>query len=127
MNCLKVDPELLVKRIDSKLRDTNYDCLDILNDYNISPNIYYDFLLGIDDYKLKNVWNHVIIRWNQMKLSLKDNKKFKMSDYSKKNYHQNHNNISDEVLNKLFNEFISNSPVKCFFVTNCIQNYIYPK
>tara|TARA_B100000427_G_C15177131_1_gene449872 strand:+ start:230 stop:613 length:384 start_codon:yes stop_codon:yes gene_type:complete len=127
MNCLKVDPELLVKRIDSKLRDTNYDFLDILNDYNISPNIYYDFLLGIDDYKLKNVWNHVIIRWNQMKLSLKDNKKFKMSDYSKKNYHQNHNNISDEVLNKLFNEFISNSPVKCFFVTNCIQNYIYPK
>ena len=85
MNCLKVDPELLVKRIDSKLRDTNYDCLDILNDYNISPNIYYDFLLGIDDYKLKNVWNLVIIRWNQMKLSLKDNKKFKMSDYSKKN------------------------------------------
>ena len=127
MNCLKVDPELLVKRIDSKLRDTNYDFLDILNDYNISPNIYYDFLLGIDDYKLKNVWNHVIIRWNQMKLSLKDNKKFKMSDYSKKNYHQNHNNISDEVLNKLFNEFISNSPVKCFFVANCIQNYIYPK
>tara|TARA_B100001094_G_C18066869_1_gene737905 strand:- start:382 stop:765 length:384 start_codon:yes stop_codon:yes gene_type:complete len=127
MNCLKVDPELLVKRIDSKLRDTNYDFLDILNDYNISPNIYYDFLLGIDDYKLKNVWNHVIIRWNQMKLSLKDNKKFKMSDYSKKNYYQNHNNISDEVLNKLFNEFISNSPVKCFFVANCIQNYIYPK
>lgn len=127
MNCLKVDPELLVKRIDSKLRDTNYDFLDILNDYNISPNIYYDFLLGIDDYKLKNVWNHVIIRWNQMKLSLKDNKKFKMSDYSKKNYHQNHNNISDEVLNKLFNEFISNSSVKCFFVVNCIQNYIYPK
>tara|TARA_Y100001970_G_scaffold285255_1_gene404434 strand:+ start:609 stop:992 length:384 start_codon:yes stop_codon:yes gene_type:complete len=127
MNCLKVDPELLVKRIDSKLRDINYDFLDILNDYNISPNIYYDFLLGIDDYKLKNVWNHVIIRWNQMKLSLKDNKKFKMSDYSKENYHQNHNNISDEVLNKLFNEFISNSPVKCFFVANCIQNYIYPK
>ena len=24
-------------------------------------------------------------------------------------------------------DFINNSHVKCFFVVNCIQNYIYPK
>ena len=45
MNCLKVDPEHLIKRIDS-LRDTNYTFLENLNDYNISPKIYYDYLSG---------------------------------------------------------------------------------
>ena len=127
MNCLKVDPEHLIKRIDSSLRDTNYTFLENLNDYNISPKIYYDYLSGIDDYKLKNVWNHVISRWNHMKLSLKNNIDFKRSDYSKGDYHQNHNNMDDEKLNTQFNDFINDSSVRCFFVANCIQNYIYPK
>ena len=69
MNCLKVNPELLIKRIDIKIRDTEYTFLNILNEYNIPSNIYYEYLCGIDEYKLKNVWNHVISRWNTMKLS----------------------------------------------------------
>ena len=127
MNCLKVEPESLIKKIDDKLRDFNYTFLDILNDYDIPSDIYYDYLLGIDDYKLKNVWNHVIIRWNRMKLSLKDNNEFKNSEYYFHCFNQNHNNIDDEILNSLMDNFINDSPVKCFFVVNCIQNYIYPK
>ena len=34
MNCLKVDPNLLTKRIDPKIRDFNYACLDILKQNN---------------------------------------------------------------------------------------------
>lgn len=127
MNCVKINPELLIKRVDNKNRDTFYTFLDILRDYNIPNKIYYDYLSGIDIYKLKNVWNHVIIRWNDMKLSLREDKSFTESEYSKGEYHQIHYNIDDEKLNDLFNEFINDSPVRCFFVVNCIQNYIYPK
>lgn len=127
MNCLKVNPELLIKRVDPALRDTNYNFLDLLVKYNLPVNIYYDYLSGIDEFKLKNVWNHIISRWNHMKLSLKSNKEFKMSDYAKGDYHQIHDNMNDETLNDLIIDFIMESDVRCFFVTNCIQNYIYPK
>ena len=127
MNCLKVNPELLIKRIDIKLRNNEYTFLNILNEYNISSNIYYEYLCGIDEYKLKNVWNHVISRWNNMKLSLKSNSEFKNSEYSLGEYHKIHHTINDETLNSLLKDFINDSPVRCFFVANCIQNYIYPK
>ena len=56
MNCLKIDPEILIKRIDPSLRDTNYNFLDSLKEYYLPANIYYDYLSGIDEFKLKNVW-----------------------------------------------------------------------
>jgi len=127
MNCLKVHPELLIKRIDIKLRDGEYTFLNILNEYNIPIKIYYDYLIGIDEYKLKNVWNHVISRWNNMKLTLKSNSDFKNSEYSDCVYHQIHCNMDDKKLNSLLNNFINDSTVRCLFVANCIQNYIYPK
>ena len=127
MNCLKINPELLIKRIDIKLRDAEYTFLNILNEYNIPIKVYYDYLIGIDEYKLKNIWNHVISRWNNMKLSLKSNNDFKISEYAYGEYHQIHSNMKDDKLNILLNDFINNSPVRCLFVANCIQNYIYPK
>lgn len=127
MNCLKYDPEILIKRIDPALRDTTYTFLELLKEYNLPANIYYDYLSGIDEFKLKNVWNHIIKRWNNMKLSLKDNTDFKRSEYSKGEYHQIHYDINDTVLNDLLLKFIMNSHIRCFFVANCIQNYIYPK
>jgi hypothetical protein len=127
MNCLKHDPEILIKRVDSTIRDTNYNFLDLLKEYNLPENIYYDYLSCIDEFKLKNVWNHIIKRWNHMKLTLKDNIDFKSSEYCKGEYHQIHNDINDIVLNELLLKFIMNSHIRCFFVANCIQNYIYPK
>ena len=93
----------------------------------ISLQIFIIHLCGIDEYKLKNVWNHVIGRWNNMKLALKSNSDFKNSEYSSGEYHHIHYIINDERLNSLFNDFINDSSVRCFFVANCIQNYIYPK
>lgn len=127
MNCLKVDPELLIKRINIKLRDNEYTFLNILDEYNIPIKIYYEYLCGIDEYKLKNVWNHVISRWNTMKLSLKFSNDFKNSEYSFGEYHHIHCNMNYETLNSLFEDFINDSTVRCLFVANCIQNYIYPK
>lgn len=127
MNCLKLEPKELIIRIDKPLRDINYTFLNILKEYNLPDNIYYDYLSSLDEYKLKNVWNHIISRWNNMKLTLKLNEDFIQSEYSKGEYHQIHTDITDSELNDLLIDFIINSHVRCFFVTNCIQNYIYPK
>ena len=55
MNCLKIDPNLL--KIDTKIREYNYIFLDILKEYKLPIEIYYDYLLSIEDFKLKSLWN----------------------------------------------------------------------
>ena len=127
MNCLHMDPNLLVKKIDQKKRDFNYTCFANLEEFNIPVTIYYDYLVGIEEFKLKNVWNHMIMRWNQMKRDLKENKDFIKSEYSKTEYHQVHKDMTDSELNELLIDFIDSSQMKSLFVCNCIQNYIHPK
>ena len=126
MNLLKIDPTLLLKKIDNPIRFYQYTCFNDLSKYNIPIEIYYQYLLSIEKFKLKNIWNHMILRWNKMKLEMKNNKDFQSSDYSKNKYHQIHINISDELLNELFNNFINKNHFKGIFVINCIQNYIHP-
>ena len=126
MNLLKIDPTLLVNKIDNPIRFYQYTCFNDLSKYNIPIDIYSDYLLSIEEFKLKNIWNHMILRWNKMKLEMKNNKDFKSSEYSKNEYHQIHTNISDELLNELFNNFINNNYFKGIFVINCIKNYILP-
>ena len=126
MNLLKIDPTLLVNKIDNPIRFYQYTCFNDLSKYNIPIEIYYQYLLSIEEFKLKNIWNHMILRWNKMKLEMKNNKDFKSSEYSKNEYHQIHINISDELLNELFNNFINKNHFKGIFVINCIQNYIHP-
>ena len=126
MNLLKIDPIILVKKINNPIRSYQYTCFNDLSKYNIPIDIYSDYLLSIEEFKLRNIWNHMIIRWNKMKLEMKKNKDFQSSDYSKNEYHQIHINISDELLNELFNNFINRNNFKGIFVINCIQNYIHP-
>jgi len=126
MNLLKIDPTLLLKKIDNPIRFYQYTCFNDLSKYNIPIDIYSNYLLSIEEFKLKNIWNHMILRWNQMKLEMKNNKDFQSSDYSKNDYHQIHTNLNDEELNELLNKFITKNHFKGIFVINCIQNYIYP-
>ena len=126
MNLLKIDPTLLVNKIDNPLRFYQYTCFNDLSKYNIPIDIYSNYLLSIEEFKLRNIWNHMILRWNKMKLEMKKNKDFQSSEYSKNEYHQIHINISDELLNELFNNFINKNHFKGIFVINCIQNYIHP-
>ena len=127
MNCLKINPVDLLNKIDNPRRDYNYSCFDLLKEYNIPIEIYYQYLLSIEEFKLKNLWNHMIMRWNKMKQNLNENKKFIQSPYSKDIYHQIHTGMNDEELNNLFNEFIQKNLLKSLFICNCIQNYIIPK
>ncbi len=127
MNCLDIDPKLLKKKISYKLRSYNYDCFDLLKEYKISQDIYYDYLLSIESFKLKNIWNILVKSWNKMKKELSNNIEFNNSIYSKTKYNLIHNNIDDEKLNSLFKEFIDKNYIKSFFVCNIIQKCITPK
>ena len=101
MNCLNLDPNLLIKKIDPKRRDNQYSCLDLLREFNLPIEIYYQYFLSIEEFKLGNLWNHMIMRWNKMKLDLKDNEDFLQSEYSKNEYHQIHKDMNDEIFNNL--------------------------
>ena len=126
MNLLKIEPDSLLKKIDNPIRSYQYTCFNDLVEYNIPINIYSDYLLSIEEFKLKNIWNHIIIRWNKMKLQMVQNKEFQSSEYSKNDYHQIHTNLNDEELNELLNKFSNKNHLKSIFAINCIQNYIYP-
>jgi hypothetical protein len=115
MNCLKMDPNLLIKKIDINLRDFNYNFLDIVKEYNLSVKIYYNYFLSIEKFKLKNLWNHIIIKWNQMEYDLRENDDFLDSEYSKNEYHQIHTKMNDNDLNELLINFIDNL-IFCFIV-----------
>jgi len=119
-----MNPNLLIKKIDIKLRNFNYNFLDIVKGYNLPAEIYYNYFLSIEEFKLKNLWNHIITNWNKMKCDLRENDNFLDSEYSKKEFHQIHTKMNDNDLNELF---IDNNHLKCFFVCNSIQNYITPK
>ncbi|HIJ51520.1 MAG TPA: hypothetical protein HPP54_10825 [Nitrospinae bacterium] len=125
MNCLKIDPNLL--KIDTKIREYNYIFLDILKEYKLPIEIYYDYLLSIEEFKLKSLWNHTIKKWNQMKQDLSDKQDFIKSELSTTDYHQIHKKMTDTELNKVFSDLIGLNYYKGIFVCNCIQNYIYPK
>ena len=51
MNCLHMDPNLLVKKIDSKRRDFIYTCFKDLKEFNLPVDIYYGYFLGIEEFK----------------------------------------------------------------------------
>ena len=129
MNCLIMDPNNLLKKIDNKRRDYNYSFLNSLIELNIPIEIYYQYFLSIEEFKLKNLWNHIIMRWNRMKMDLTSNKDFLKSKYSKDKYFQIHRykDMSDEEFHNLLIDFIQKDKLKSLFVCNCIQNYIYPK
>ena len=125
MNCLNIDPNNLINKIENCNRDFKYNFLDHLLILNVPIKIYYQILINIESFKLKNIWNHIIIRWNLMKKELRNNKQFKNTKYFNESYNQKHFEINDELLNKYLNDFINNDILKCLFVCNCIQNYIY--
>ena len=127
MNCLKIDPNLLKKRIDTRRRDFNYTCLDMIKEYNLPVEIYYDYFSSLEEFKLKNLWNHIIIKWNQMKYDIRENNDFIKSEYSNDEYHQIHKQIDDTVFNDLLIDFINDHHLKYFFVCNSIQNTIISK
>lgn len=127
MNCLNIDPNLFKAKIDHKIRDFNYSCLDLLTSYEIPIEIYYHYLLSIEEFKLKNVWNILVTQWTKMNSDLKDNKEFKTGSYKDTNINKIHENIDDDKMNTLLEGFINDDILKVLFVCNIIQGCIVPK
>jgi len=125
MEHLKVDPEVLKKRITTRIEDYNYTCFDVIEDY-LDISIFTDFFNSMEVFKLKNIWNHIILRWIRMDQKLKDKLNYKRSKYSKEKYNHIHTTIQPEEFNNLLSNFINNDIMKGLFIINCIQNYIIP-
>ena len=126
MNCLHIDPNTLIRKIEPLRREYDYTFLEILKSYEIPIYIYYHYLLSIEEFKLKNIWNILVNRWNKMNDELINNDMFSKSDYSIK-YSMNHENINDEILNERFNDFVGEDILKALFLCNIIQGCIVPK
>ena len=126
MNCLNIDPNNLIRKIDPLRREYDYTFLEKLKSYEIPIHIYYDYLLSIEEFKLKNIWNILVNRWNTMNDELNDNDTFIKSKYNIK-YYMNHENIDDEILNKRLNDFVGDNILKALFLCNIIQECIVPK
>ena len=126
MNCLHIDPINLTKKIDPLKREYNYSFLDLLKLYEIPIHIYYNYLLSIEEFKLKNIWNILVKRWNIMNNELLDNNVFVKSEYCIK-YNMNHENINDKTLNSKLSDFVNDNILKGLFLCNIIQGCIIPK
>ena len=126
MNCLNIDPNNLTRKIDPSRREYDYIFLEILKSYEIPVYIYYNYLLSIEEFKLKNIWNILVNRWNTMNDELNDNDTFIKSKYNIK-YQMNHGNIDDETLNDRLSDFVGDNILKALFLCNMIQSQIVPK
>jgi hypothetical protein len=126
MNCLHIDPNNLIRKIEPLRREYDYIFLEILKSYEIPIHIYYDYLLSIEEFKLKNIWNILVNRWNKMNDELNNNDMFSKSDYCIK-YNMNHVNIDDKILNDRLNDFVGEDILKALFLCNIIQGCIIPK
>ena len=126
MNCLNIDPDKLNKKMNHKLRDFNYSCLDLLKSYEIPIHIYYHCLLSIEEFKLKNIWNSLVTQWQKLNSDLKDNKEFSTGSYNNI-YIKHHGTMDDTQLNDLLLEFVDDDILKSLFLCNIIQGFIVPK
>ena len=102
------------------LRVFNYNFLDDFDDY-LPNKIIYNYCLSKINYKLKNIWNDIVLKWIQVNKKLNNNKNFKKSIYFNQKYNFHHEIINDEKLNELLNDFINNDILKVVFVIECIN------
>ena len=123
MNYLKYDLTIVNNHIIYIQRDFNYRFLSTLDDI-VDVNIIYNYLLSIDEYKLKNIWNHLVKKWHHMDSQLKTNKKYKESIYCKNHIHYIHTRITDSILNDKLSSFINNDQCKSLFTINIILTLI---
>lgn len=123
MNYLKYDPAII--KNDYLKREYTYSFLDHLSEYfDIIP--IYHYLLSIDQFKLKNIWNYFIKKWKHMHQNMDNNKKYKRSVYSNTNKTiiYIHQLMQDGDLDRSFSIFIDNNICRSIFVVNCILSNI---
>ena len=120
-----MDPKALhklKKRTDNPITDYQYTFFDLYKNYVQTEEIY-SYMKGLNSRTLRNIWNHIVFKWVNMKRNLKNNIPFKRCKYSKMNYYYNHQLLEEKELEELLNNFISNNKLKVIFVVNCIYDY----
>jgi hypothetical protein len=125
MNHLKIDEEIMEQKQIILLNDYQFHCLETLQNY-LEIDIYLRLLNSIEEFRCKNVWNHIVLRWILMNQQCKDKKSHQKSKYSKQKYNHIHTSIDSEDLDNLLLNFIDNDLMKGLFVINCLQTYFYP-
>lgn len=123
MQYLKIDSSSLNKKIPSTIRDYNYNCFDILKEH-LNIQVYNKYLNTLIEYKLKIIWNHIVLKWIKINNQLINDNEFNQSIYSKQKYNHIHRGIIEEELNDLLNTFINNDKFKAIFAINCIQDHL---
>ena len=76
------------------------------------------------EYKLKTIWNHIVLKWIKINNQLINDNEYLQSIYSDQKYNHIHEGITEEDLNDLINIFINNDKFKAIFVINCIQDHL---
>ena len=102
--------------------DFIFNCFSIIKE-NVNINYFYDYLNSLIEYKLKNIWNIIISKWEHIRLNFKKHN-FIESEYYQQSYKYIHETITYEDLNQLLNIFISKDKFKALFCLKCILNEI---
>lgn len=126
MNYLKYDIINLNNNIQYLHREYDYTFLSQLKEI-IDVDIIYNYLLSIEEYKLKNIWNHFIKKWSYMNTQLNSNKTYKKSKYFKPDIQQIkyiHTRITDNILNEKLSAFIKDDNCKAIFIINIILRLV---
>lgn len=90
----------------------NYNFLNYINISN--KDVYYDILNNIEDFKLKNIYNFIFKRINNLDIN---------NNLPELNIKEN---IKPNILNDYLNYYINNDYVKGIIIMNLIQLYYYP-
>ena len=123
MEHLRIPPEKMYRRFKNSPR-YSYTFADILIPHlNVDP--YIGYLSSLDEYCLKNIWNHVAKSWRKVRHSLSDDKAFRKSKYGKLEIFT-HRRLTTEELDECFKDFIGSDKFLALFVINAIQDYLYP-
>lgn len=123
MEHLRLPPEKMYRRFKKGPRYP-FSFADILSPHlNVEP--YIGYLSSLDEYCLKNIWNHVVKSWDHVRNSLSDDKTFRKSKYGKQEL-VTHQRLNTEELDECFKTFIGSDKFVALFVINAIQDYLYP-
>ena len=109
-----------IQKLDiTPILDHKYDFIDFLN-IHYNTQCIYNILNSIEEYKLKNIYNKLVIQWSII---------IERLDYPAryKHYKLKINNkgiMYHDVFNSLLDKFINNNKIIGIFVINTILHFI---
>lgn len=110
-NSLNINPDEISKR--NIVNQYQYTFLDQI--FKIDISIYYNLILSLDYYKIKNLYNFLFLRL------LKIDKKFSIGKMKLNKYIHSHDELNTELSN-----YIQKNKLYAVIIINGIQQYFIP-